>query len=103
MVWAWVGLAIGLVGAYALLRWGMRFGSTQAERAQSMPGDDWLAADGRPRVVMTRAITLVAFIGLGGALPGMGAFALLRNVVGLEPGPLLALPVAVLALALVAT
>ena len=55
------GLAVaGLATAWAVLRWGTRWGSTREEQAMPMPGDRYL--DGGPvgRVVMTRAITIAA-------------------------------------------
>jgi len=58
-----VPLLIALIGFAAgsgLLRWGMRWGSTPAERDRTMPGDDYLD-DGPPdRVAMTRAISIDA-------------------------------------------
>jgi hypothetical protein len=51
---------IGFAAGSGLLRWGMRWGSTQVERDLAMPGDDYL--DGGPpgRVAMTRAISIDA-------------------------------------------
>jgi len=43
-----------------LLRWGMNWGSTAAEQARTMPGDEWLSHAVVARVTMTRAITIDA-------------------------------------------
>lgn len=70
-------IAIGALGAMALVRRGMRWGSTPEERSRRLPGDDFLACrtplarqrgkseklpeDGWPvRAVMTRAISINA-------------------------------------------
>jgi hypothetical protein len=55
-----VGVAVLLLAgaAWSLLRWGMRWGATQAERAAPMPADAW--CDARPRTAMTRAVSIDA-------------------------------------------
>ena len=53
-------LLLGFAAGSALVRWGVQWGSTPAERARVMPGDDYL--DGGPpgRVSMTRGISIDA-------------------------------------------
>ncbi len=53
-------LAAGILAGGALLHWGMRWGSTPAERSGSMPGDEYLAGGPPARVAMTRAISIDA-------------------------------------------
>ncbi len=59
-------LALSLVAAAlvavaaALLAWGARWGSTAAERAAPMPGDQLFGFSRAPRAVMTRAIDIAA-------------------------------------------
>ncbi|UCD23103.1 MAG: SRPBCC family protein [Gemmatimonadota bacterium] len=60
MIWALVFLALGLIGASALVRWGTRWGSTADERARELPGDEYLKGGPRARVAMTRAISIDA-------------------------------------------
>lgn len=60
MIWIAVFIALALLGGSALLRWGMRWGSTPAERALKMPGDEYLEGDRGARVVMTRGISINA-------------------------------------------
>ncbi|NNE17849.1 MAG: hypothetical protein HKN10_05150 [Myxococcales bacterium] len=59
MSWFAAFAALALLGV-ALLRWGMRWGSTPEERARAMPGDEYLRGGPRVRVAMTRAITIHA-------------------------------------------
>jgi len=58
MVWFAAAIVLGLVCKSALLWWGTRWGSTSAERAIEMPGDDYLEGGRRVRVAMTRAISI---------------------------------------------
>lgn len=51
---------IGFAAGSALLRWGMWWGSTPAERDRTMPGDDYLDGGPPDRVAMTRAISIDA-------------------------------------------
>jgi len=51
---------IGFAAGSALLRWGMGWGSTLAERDRAMPGDDYLDGGAARRVAMTRAISIEA-------------------------------------------
>lgn len=51
---------IGFAAGSALLRWGMWWGSTPAERDRTMPGDDYLDGGPTDRVAMTRAISIDA-------------------------------------------
>ncbi|MDJ0520832.1 MAG: hypothetical protein QNJ90_02020 [Planctomycetota bacterium] len=60
MIYALVGLAAALLFAALLVRWGTRWGSTPEERAQTMPGDEFLEGGPRARVAMTRAVSLTA-------------------------------------------
>jgi hypothetical protein len=60
MIWIAVFAALSIFAASALVRWGMRWGSTAAERALRMPGDEYLDRGPRARVVMTRAISIRA-------------------------------------------
>lgn len=60
MIWTAVFLATALVFGAALLRWGVRWGSTPEERAREMPGDEYLAEGPRTRVTMTRAVSIKA-------------------------------------------
>ncbi len=60
MIWIPIVLALGLTGAFLLLRWGTRWGSTPAERARRMPGDEWLEGGPRARVAMTRGVSIEA-------------------------------------------
>ena len=60
VIWVAGLLALGLLGGSALLRWGTRWGSTPAERARSMPGDEYLDGGPKARVAMTRAISIEA-------------------------------------------
>ena len=50
----------GLAAALALVAWGVRWGSTAAERAASMPGDAYFAGGPRAFVAMTRAVDFAA-------------------------------------------
>ena len=54
-----IALALAVLGA-ALLRWGTRWGTAPQERARKMPGDEYLDGGPRPRVAMTRAISVEA-------------------------------------------
>jgi hypothetical protein len=45
---------------FILLRWGPQWGSTPAEQAEPLPGDDYLAGGAPTRVAMTRAISIDA-------------------------------------------
>jgi hypothetical protein len=58
----WIVALIGLlvVGGFAFLRWGTRWGSTAEERAREMPGDEYLEGGPSARVAMTRAISIEA-------------------------------------------
>ncbi len=58
----WIpGLAVlFLVSAALLVRWGTRWGSTPAERARALPGDEYLAGGQPARVAMTRGISISA-------------------------------------------
>lgn len=58
----WVGtiVTVCLLGGWALLRWGMRWGSTTGERRRQMPGDEFFEDRAVARVAMTRAITIDA-------------------------------------------
>lgn len=49
-----------VVSAAALVRWGTRWGSTPAERARALPGDEYLAEGQPARVAMTRGISIGA-------------------------------------------
>lgn len=49
-----------VVGAAALVRWGTQWGSTPAERARALPGDEYLDGASPARVAMTRAISIGA-------------------------------------------
>jgi len=60
MIWIAAVLILSLVGGSALLRWGMRWGSTPEERAREMPGDEYLRGGPEVRVAMTRAIPISA-------------------------------------------
>ena len=60
MIWTAVSIALVLLGASALLRWGTRWGSTSAERGLKMPGDQYFEGESRARVVMTRAVSIDA-------------------------------------------
>ncbi len=60
MIWIPIVLAFGLTGAFLLLRWGTRWGSTPADRARRMPGDEWLEGGPTARVAMTRAVSIGA-------------------------------------------
>ncbi len=60
MIWAAAFIGLALLGGAALLRWGMRWGSTPEERAGRMPGDEFLEGGPRVRVAMTRAISVAA-------------------------------------------
>lgn len=60
MIWIAVFIAMVLLGGAALLRWGMRWGSTPEDRARVMPGDEYLEGGPRTRVAMTRAISINA-------------------------------------------
>ncbi len=60
IVWIGTLLAIGLAGGFALLRWGMSWGSTAEERARELPGDEYLRGGPAGRVAMTRAISIEA-------------------------------------------
>lgn len=60
MIWIPIVLVLGLTGAFLLLTWGTRWGSTPAERAQRMPGDEWLEGGPRAVVAMTRAVSIGA-------------------------------------------
>jgi hypothetical protein len=60
MIWTAVVIVVALLGGAALLRWGMRWGSTLEERARQMPGDDYLDGGPRSRVAMTRSISIDA-------------------------------------------
>ena len=53
-------IVVGFAAGSALLRWGMRWGSTPAERDRAMPGDDYLEGGPPGRVAMTRAISIDA-------------------------------------------
>lgn len=54
-----VGLSLlFLAGLIAFVRWGTRWGSTEAERRRSMVGDSYYGDSQAPRVVMTRAISI---------------------------------------------
>lgn len=55
-----LGLILSLAAGSALLRWGMRWGSTPDERVRPMPGDDYLERGLRSRVAMTRTISIDA-------------------------------------------
>ncbi len=59
-IWIAGLLVLGFLGGLALLLWGTRWGSTAAERARRMPGDDYLEGGPRTRAVMTRAISIEA-------------------------------------------
>ena len=60
----WVGpllvVVIGFAAASALMRWGMRWGSSPAERDRAMPGDDYLDGGPSGKVAMTRGISIDA-------------------------------------------
>jgi hypothetical protein len=57
----WIAALVSLVVAgWAVLRWGTRWGSTEDERAQRMPGDAYLEGGSPSRVSMTRAISIRA-------------------------------------------
>lgn len=60
MIWLSAFVVMGVLGLWALVRRGTRWGSTSAERAGSMPGDVYLDGGRRARVAMTRAITIAA-------------------------------------------
>jgi len=60
MIWIAALLALCFVGGSVLLRWGARWGSTPAERAREMPGDEYFEGSSPARVVMTRAISISA-------------------------------------------
>lgn len=60
IIWIVAFLAFGLLGGLALVRKGIRWGSTSEERAHKMPGDDYLKDDRGARKVMTRAISIGA-------------------------------------------
>lgn len=51
---------IGFAAGSALLRWGMWWGSTPAERDRAMPGDDYLDGGLPSKVAMTRGISIDA-------------------------------------------
>ena len=53
-------LALGVIVVEVLLALGSRWGSSATERALALPGDDWLAGERRPRVVLTRAVAIAA-------------------------------------------
>jgi hypothetical protein len=53
-------LAASVALLVVLVRWGMQWGSTPEERAEPLPGDDYLAGGPPTRVVMTRAISIDA-------------------------------------------
>jgi hypothetical protein len=57
-----MGLAglVGAAGGWALTSWGAQWGSTPAERALALPGDDYVRGGPRARVAMTRAVTIGA-------------------------------------------
>ena len=59
MSWFAAFVVLGLLGV-ALLRLGMRYGSTPEERARVMPGDTYLTDGPRVRLAMTRAVTIQA-------------------------------------------
>lgn len=60
MMWITVFLALALIGAFALLRWSSRWGSTPAERAREMPGDEYFVGRSQVQVAMTRGISIGA-------------------------------------------
>ena len=53
-------LVLGFAAGSALVRWGMQWGSTPAERDHAMPGDDYLDGGPSSRVAMTRSISIDA-------------------------------------------
>lgn len=55
-----VAAVAAVAGAWALLRWGTRWGSTPEERAMALPGDSYLGDGSVSRVAMTRAVTVEA-------------------------------------------
>ena len=60
MIWVAVFLGAVLLAGIASMRWGMRWGSTPAEREHPMTGDDYLDDSDAPSVAMTRAISIAA-------------------------------------------
>lgn len=60
MSWILIPVVLVLVCGGLLLRWATRWGSTSEERGRDLPGDVWLEDAPRPRVAMTRAVSLDA-------------------------------------------
>ena len=54
------GLVVMLLSAVLLVRWGVTYGSTPAERAARMTGDEFFSEDAPAYVAMTRAIDIEA-------------------------------------------
>ncbi len=60
MIWIALFLVIAVVFGIHLVRKGESWGATPQERARAMPGDEYLEADVRFRLAMTRAVSIDA-------------------------------------------